>query len=256
MAFECRDMHNEPRRLQNQQQQRAAVHSRTDSPLSDKNGRDRRVGSPKAGEDRHHTGSAATSRGHSSRKREPETRLRQSNSHRDMSDSTRGSEQYSRKAASKDLRHSAGHSRPSRDERRDRQEGHSSRHRDSQQGHGSRHRARLSSRESAEVREEEPLPPPPPVRAEEPLPPPPPLPSPLPLPPPPPLPMRDPALDFFSADFNALIALTTLGLRPPNPNVAPLDTVDRCRFILPAEMEESLAGTSLSRPSKVKATNP
>ena len=41
------------------------------------------------------------------------------------------------------------------------------------------------------------------------------------------------ALDFFSGEFNAEIALKAPGLQPPNPKVKPLDNLAQCRRILP-----------------------
>lgn len=54
-------------------------------------------------------------------------------------------------------------------------------------------------------------------------------------------PLRDPALDFLSAEFDALRALRTPYLAPPEPGAPPLDNVNKCRKLLPAELPESLA---------------
>jgi len=66
----------------------------------------------------------------------------------------------------------------------------------------------------------------------------PPPPQPLPPPPPPP---PDPALDFLGPGFNALRALRTPGLVPPDAGAPPLDNVTKCRRLLPAELPESAA---------------
>ncbi len=55
-------------------------------------------------------------------------------------------------------------------------------------------------------------------------------------------PDRDPGLDFFSDQFDALRALETPGLLPPEPDVQALDYLAKCRVLLPEEMPESLAG--------------
>lgn len=57
-----------------------------------------------------------------------------------------------------------------------------------------------------------------------------------------------PCLDFFSADFDALAALRTEGLQPPNPRVRPLDNLNKCRRILPADVPESLANAPIREP--------
>lgn len=49
----------------------------------------------------------------------------------------------------------------------------------------------------------------------------------------------NPKLDFFSMEFDAKLALHAEGLQPPY-RVRPLDTLAKCRHILPPEMEESL----------------
>ena len=46
-------------------------------------------------------------------------------------------------------------------------------------------------------------------------------------------PPRDPQLDFFSRSFNPYLALATAGLLPPLPAARPLDSIFRCRFMLP-----------------------
>lgn len=68
---------------------------------------------------------------------------------------------------------------------------------------------------------------------------------------PPPPRHSDPTLDFFSEEFDALKALQH-DLQRPNQMVAPLNNLPQCRFILPAEMEESLAHLQqLSKKTKV-----
>lgn len=51
----------------------------------------------------------------------------------------------------------------------------------------------------------------------------------------------DPRLDFFSREFDALLALYTPGLEPPNPRARPLDFLGKCRSLLPPECEEYVA---------------
>ncbi len=51
----------------------------------------------------------------------------------------------------------------------------------------------------------------------------------------------DASLDFFSPQFDAAKALATPGLQPPDAEAQPLDYVAKCRFLLPAELPESLA---------------
>ena len=48
-------------------------------------------------------------------------------------------------------------------------------------------------------------------------------------------------LDFFSTSFDAALALATPGVEPPVPGAPLLDTLAKCRVLLPPEMEESLA---------------
>ncbi|PRW39383.1 U7 snRNA-associated Sm LSm11 [Chlorella sorokiniana] len=48
-----------------------------------------------------------------------------------------------------------------------------------------------------------------------------------------PAPSPDPQLDFFSRSFNPFLALATAGLLPPLPAARPLDSIYRCRFMLP-----------------------
>ena len=43
----------------------------------------------------------------------------------------------------------------------------------------------------------------------------------------------NPELDFFSTTFNPMRALTAAGLVPPLPAARPLDSIYRCRFMLP-----------------------
>ncbi|KAK9830583.1 hypothetical protein WJX81_001418 [Elliptochloris bilobata] len=68
----------------------------------------------------------------------------------------------------------------------------------------------------------------------------------LPPPPPPPL-LQDPALDFLSPQFDALRALRTQGLAPPEPDAPPLDNITKCRRLLPAELPESHAAALARR---------
>ena len=84
------------------------------------------------------------------------------------------------------------------------------------------------------------------------------LPAPPPLPPPPLLPQptfdaNDPKLDFFSEQFDAKLALATQGLLPPNLRVRPLQMLRQCRFILPPEMDESLADREIHLRPEVSA---
>lgn len=51
---------------------------------------------------------------------------------------------------------------------------------------------------------------------------------------------KDSTLDFFSMQFDALKALRTADVKRPNELVAALNNLSQCRFILPAEMKESL----------------
>lgn len=73
------------------------------------------------------------------------------------------------------------------------------------------------------------------------------------LPPPPaaPKPWVAPELDYFSWQFDAARALATPGLQPPNPRVRALGMLGQCRFILPPEMEESLANADFARKNEV-----
>ena len=52
---------------------------------------------------------------------------------------------------------------------------------------------------------------------------------------------KDPSLNFFSMEFDALVALRAPEVRRPNELVAPLNNLAQCKFILPKEMEESLS---------------
>ncbi|GBG85701.1 hypothetical protein CBR_g40430 [Chara braunii] len=49
--------------------------------------------------------------------------------------------------------------------------------------------------------------------------------------------LDDPALDFFSPEFDALKALMTPGLQPPNPQAHPLDNLQKCKHLLPQEIK-------------------
>eukprot|EP00884_Botryococcus_braunii_P002410 jgi/Botrbrau1/1216/Bobra.0163s0024.1 len=53
--------------------------------------------------------------------------------------------------------------------------------------------------------------------------------------------MSDPALDFFSPQFDAEKALHTPGVVPPVPDAPVLDNIYRCRRILPPEDPQSLS---------------
>ncbi|KAG0504133.1 hypothetical protein KC19_8G075200 [Ceratodon purpureus] len=63
-----------------------------------------------------------------------------------------------------------------------------------------------------------------------------------------PAPSPSPCLDFFSLDFDALAALRTEGLQPPNPRVRPLDNLNKCRRILPSDVPESLINAPVREP--------
>lgn len=74
-----------------------------------------------------------------------------------------------------------------------------------------------------------------------------------PLPPPPPRERAyDPRLDFFSPQFDALLALYTRGLQLPNPKAVPLDFVMKCRNLLPPTDENWLPPVDKSNPSKTQ----
>ena len=65
-------------------------------------------------------------------------------------------------------------------------------------------------------------------------------------------------LDFFSESFDAALALATPGLEPPVRDAPQLDTLAKCRHLLPPEMEESLADVppparAATRPEAVAA---
>ncbi len=59
---------------------------------------------------------------------------------------------------------------------------------------------------------------------------------------------KDAALDFFSAEFDAMKALYTRGLQPPIPRVKVLDNVVKCRLILPPELPESWSAWNAAHP--------
>ena len=61
----------------------------------------------------------------------------------------------------------------------------------------------------------------------------------------------DPALDFLSASFDPVLALSTPNLEPPDLDARPLDNVAKCRSILPAELPESLANVEKKTASEV-----
>ena len=61
----------------------------------------------------------------------------------------------------------------------------------------------------------------------------------------------DPALDFLSASFDPVLALSTPNLEPPDPDARPLDNVAKCRSILPSELPESLANVEKKTASEV-----
>ena len=65
------------------------------------------------------------------------------------------------------------------------------------------------------------------------------------------LPAPDPALDFFSPHFDPLRALLAEGLLPPLPAARPLDTVHRCRFMLPPDHPDHWQDTKRAAKSKV-----
>jgi hypothetical protein len=67
------------------------------------------------------------------------------------------------------------------------------------------------------------------------------------------LPASDPALDFFSPRFDPLRALLAEGLLPPLPAARPLDTVHRCRFMLPPGHPDYWQDTKRAAKSKVRA---
>ena len=70
----------------------------------------------------------------------------------------------------------------------------------------------------------------------------------LPSPPQAPFDPKDPALDFFSEHFDAMRAIYTRGLQPPEPRVKALDNVVRCRRILPPELPESYSAWTTAHP--------
>ena len=47
-------------------------------------------------------------------------------------------------------------------------------------------------------------------------------------------------LDFFSEEFDPLLALQTPGLLPPRPQIRPLNNVGECKKLLPGEFEKHL----------------
>ena len=61
----------------------------------------------------------------------------------------------------------------------------------------------------------------------------------------------DPALDFFSTEFDPGLALSTPGLVPPEPDARPLDNVAKCRSILPQEVPEALSNVEKRAGSEV-----
>jgi len=63
-------------------------------------------------------------------------------------------------------------------------------------------------------------------------------------------PIPDPQLDFFSRSFNPYRALATAGLAPPLPAARPLDSIYRCRFMLPEDHPD--AWREEQRPVKSK----
>ena len=70
----------------------------------------------------------------------------------------------------------------------------------------------------------------------------------LPSPPQAPFDPKDPALDFFSEHFDAMRAIYTRGLQPPEPRVKALDNVVKCRRILPPELPESYSAWTTAHP--------
>ncbi|KAH7294044.1 hypothetical protein KP509_28G054000 [Ceratopteris richardii] len=61
------------------------------------------------------------------------------------------------------------------------------------------------------------------------------------------------SIDFFSADFNPLKALSTKDLAPPNPRVRPLDNLSACRRILPKEVPESIINAPAKAPRSAES---
>ena len=61
-----------------------------------------------------------------------------------------------------------------------------------------------------------------------------------------------PALDFLSAEFDPVLALSTPGLAPPDPDASPLDNVAKCRSILPQEVPEALSNVEKRAGSEVR----
>ncbi|KAF5832235.1 hypothetical protein DUNSADRAFT_11964 [Dunaliella salina] len=61
------------------------------------------------------------------------------------------------------------------------------------------------------------------------------------------------SLDFFSADFDASLALLQTDLQPPDPTAPALDYTAKCRPLLPPEMPESLAGKERASKQKTGA---
>jgi hypothetical protein len=57
----------------------------------------------------------------------------------------------------------------------------------------------------------------------------------------------DARLDFCSPTFDALLALTTAGVEPPDPHAQPLDYLAKCRVLLPPEMEVRAAQLRVAR---------
>ena len=65
-------------------------------------------------------------------------------------------------------------------------------------------------------------------------------------------PPADPALDFYSRAFDAAAALAAPGLRPPVPGARPLDSIFRCRFMLPDGHPDAWREPAKAPKSKVR----
>lgn len=61
---------------------------------------------------------------------------------------------------------------------------------------------------------------------------------------------NDTELDFESEHFNPHRALHSTGLSPPKPRVKPLESVSKCRYLLPPEAEDSAAQVTRSHRGK------
>lgn len=61
------------------------------------------------------------------------------------------------------------------------------------------------------------------------------------------------SLDFFSPEFDALEALRTKDLIPPNPRVRPLDNLNTCRRILPKEVAQAIVNIQPKPPRSLES---